>query len=64
MIALKQIKGTKIFAFKTVLIFKLLCRKVLLIIKKTIETAKRRLLFKKKQISRLNYCNNINNWDF
>ena len=64
MIALKQIKDTKIFAFKTVLIFKLLCRKVLLIIKKTIETAKRRLLFKKKQISRLNYCNNINNWDF
>ena len=34
MIALKQIKDTKIFAFKTVLIFKLLCRKVLLIIKK------------------------------
>ena len=64
MIALKQIKDTKIFAFKTVLIFKLLCRKVLLIIKKTIETAKRRLFFKKKQISRLNYCNNINNWDF
>ena len=64
MIALKQIKDTKIFAFKTVLIFKLLCRKVLLIIKKTIETAKRRLLFKKKQISRLSYCNNINNWDF
>ena len=47
MIGSTQITNTQIFAFMVVLFFKLLGRKVLFINKKTIETIKNRLLFKK-----------------
>ena len=47
MIASTQITNTEIFAFIAVLVFKLLSHKVLFKKKKTIETVKSRLLFKK-----------------
>ena len=41
MIASSQITNTEIFAFRAVLVFKLLSRKVLVLNKKTIETVKK-----------------------
>ena len=41
MIASSQFKNTEVFAFISVLVSKLLCRKVLFINRKTIETVKK-----------------------
>ena len=57
-------KNTEIFAFITVLVFKLLSRKFLFINRKDIGNIKKyATFFKKQQISRVNYCKIRKSWN-
>ena len=54
--------NTKLFTFKVVLVFKLLSHKDLYA-KKTTKTVKKYDSFKKKETSRVVYCNIGNSWN-